>query len=517
MRKIITADCETDPFLYGREPKPFLWGMYDGINYNEFNQTKKFIDFIKEQPSSIIYAHNGGKYDWMFLTQYIKPGQEIKFINGRLSSFKINNVEFRDSYNLLPVPLSAYKKDDFDYSKLEKDVRHLHKKEISKYLKNDCIYLYEIVSQFIENYGLNLTLASSAMKFWKKTYNIEMHESSKDFYTEIAPFYYGGRCQAFKKGIFKQKIKCIDINSAYPYAMTHVHPWGSAYDVLESIPERGVEQCFIELTCESYGAFPRREKNGLRFPDGEKHTYFITGWEYLTALKTRTIENVEILKVLKFRESITFKDYVSHFFAEKKKHKNCNKALYLIAKLFLNSLYGKLAANPANYQYYEAIDKEYTLQFYKEFGMKPAVEYENCQIMARDLYEDEQIYYNIAAAASITGFVRAMLWDAINKTKGVIYCDTDSIICTGYSNTTLSDKLGDWDLEGEFDYGAVAGKKLYALCGKKDKIVSKGVKLTKKEVFSVANGKTVTYYKDSPTYNKKTKSWGFIKRDIKPT
>ena len=118
-REIAVADCETDPFKINRIPAPFVWGYYDGEIYKEFSTTKEFIEFVKNE-NKIIYAHNGGKFDWHFIKEYIEPEQKIMVINGRLASFKIGNCEFRDSYNLLPVPLSAYQKTEIDYNILDR-------------------------------------------------------------------------------------------------------------------------------------------------------------------------------------------------------------------------------------------------------------------------------------------------------------------------------------------------------------------------------------------------------------
>ena len=49
----------------------------------------------------------------------------------------------------------------------------LNKKEIKAYLKNDCVFLSEIVLKFIETYGTKISLASSALHFFKKLYHLK--------------------------------------------------------------------------------------------------------------------------------------------------------------------------------------------------------------------------------------------------------------------------------------------------------------------------------------------------------
>lgn len=53
---------------------------------------------------------------------------------------------------------------------------------ISDYLKDDCVYLGQMVIDFIETYGMNITQASAAMKFWAKLSDIKRLKSSKYYY-----------------------------------------------------------------------------------------------------------------------------------------------------------------------------------------------------------------------------------------------------------------------------------------------------------------------------------------------
>ena len=165
MKKIIIADCETDPFLHGRVPVPFLWGVYDGVNYEQFEKTEDFIRYITDI-DCICYAHNGGKFDWHFITEFIDYGTELLIINGRLSRFTIGECQFRDSYNILPVPLAQMQKTKIDYAIFEKAerVKPYNKKLIEDYLYDDCRFLFDYVMAFIDRYGLHLTQATASLK-----------------------------------------------------------------------------------------------------------------------------------------------------------------------------------------------------------------------------------------------------------------------------------------------------------------------------------------------------------------
>ena len=149
-----TADCETDPFKFGRVPSPFIWGLYrrernGEVFYREFQSGRHFADYIKKQ-GIIVYFHNGGKFDIHFLADYLNKHEKILMINSRLVRGRIGQAEVRDSYALMPFPLSSYKKDDIDYTKLEANVRHLHMPEIRAYLKADCEYLFDLIEAFFD-------------------------------------------------------------------------------------------------------------------------------------------------------------------------------------------------------------------------------------------------------------------------------------------------------------------------------------------------------------------------------
>lgn len=126
-------------------------------------------------------------------------------------------------------------------------------------------------------------------------------------------------------------------------------------------------------------------------------------------------------------------------------------------------------------------------------------------------------FYNVATAASITGFVRAFLMKSIQATQNPLYCDTDSIVCENASKLLIGDKLGEWKSEGTGNLGAIAGKKLYAFnIGKEWKIASKGCKLTKDQIFAIARGESITYEPIAPTFSIKSEP-RFIDRLIRAT
>lgn len=506
-RSIWVADSETEGFKYRRIPRPFIWGAYDGSTYREFNTTAEFLDFFREL-DVIVYAHNGGKFDWMYLLDELEPWEPIMVINGRLAKFKIGNCEFRDSYNILPMPLAAYKKDEIDYALFEPEERAKPENmiKIRDYLRSDCLYLYQLVSDFANNYGGGLTLAGSAMKQWQKIADRKAPSTSEDFYNTFSPYYYGGRVECFRLGIVSEPFKVIDINSAYPFAMKHNHAYGDAFTRTAELPKSRAytERSFIHLRGVSRGALPYRAADkSLEFPnDNEARDYHVTGWEFLAAIETRSLDDWEIISVTTFLDSINFVEYVDHFY-EMKSSAEKGSPEYIFAKLFLNSLYGKFGANPDKYDEYTVIRPQF-IDAANVDGYDFCADLGKYSLVSRPLSDERRRYYNLATAASVTGFVRAYLWRAIKDCKGVIYCDTDSIACADSGALALDpNELGAWDTEAVCDHGGVAGKKLYAFhtTAGKWKKASKGVRLSPEEILGIAAGKDAIYRPEAPSFS----------------
>ena len=250
MRPFSVLDSETDPFKFGRVPKPFVWGYYDGKSYSHFSHDllPEFIESIRHK-KIIIYAHNGGKFDYHFFLEYLAPYDTIKIINGRIAQFKIGQCEFRDSFNILPVKLGKMilvddygeeiKKQEFDYGLMEKEHRYAdgNYEKIVDYLRDDCVTLYQAIKQFQGAYGRHLTQAGAAMAQWKKISHLDVPKSTPEFFSQFKPFYYGGRVECFRKGIIDALISVFDINSAYPYAMLSHHPYGLDFVELSMLDE----------------------------------------------------------------------------------------------------------------------------------------------------------------------------------------------------------------------------------------------------------------------------------------
>lgn len=557
-KPILACDCETDPFKHERVPVPFVWGLYDGKNYYVFDRTEDFVAAIINK-DCIVYAHNGGKFDYMFLLEFIKE-TKAQIINGRIVSMMLGRAELRDSFSIIPEALKKLGgKKEIEYWKLEKEHREKHRDEILEYLYYDCKSLWEAVTRYRSIAGTNKTIASNALAF-AKSLGIDPGKTNYRFDSKYRVFYFGGRCECFQPGTH-QNIHLLDIHSAYPFAMTHDHAtgdnfmrWGS----LDNLSREQIQRSFITVECMSRGAFPLRTKEGLIFPH-EYNEYNVTGWEYLVAKEFGLIDNEKIQSVRVTGETINFTPYVNHWYKFKASYdKKTDPMNYTIGKIMMNSLYGKLSQNPARYYDYKIVaagthicHKPVALSDNDkvcskcgndmlDHGWMLHTEYKDHEIHRRESlwkyqfrdgieWKAKGLYNNVATGASITGFTRAHLLRAMCLLgwDNVIYCDTDGIVCKGsadLSRLPFSEALGDWEHENTAPLGHFAGKKLYGikLSGTDakgiplTKIASKGSRLAFNDLERIINGETITWRNDAPTFSIDG-SARFVTREIRAT
>lgn len=550
MRPISAIDCETDPFKVGRFPKPFVWGNFDERGYKYFRRFKPLLNWLeKPDDKRLVYAHNAGKFDFLFkeLIKEIPDFTMMKIIHGRLAQFKIRKLEFRDSYSAVPVALKEYKKDDIKYWKLEKKHRKKYWKEIIKYLKTDVVALHELMSARNEQYGPTLTLAGASLKAACKIHDIESPKSTYAYFKRLKPYYYGGRTQCHVRGIKKGPIFSVDINSAYPYAMGYDHPWGARFFKQKSkFPKNIPDRSFIEIDVECRGALPEGTlKFGTKFPDdGKRRILRISGWEYNTARKLKMLGKKPKIKTLyTFFEKQNFKKYIKHFYnIRKSAAKGSPEKIF--GKLFMNSLYGRMGLAGNEYKQYMIAPFRARKKMFKEGWHQGEETVDERVIYFRDEPRERWRFHDVAVAASVTGFVRAMLVQAMAllRKKGflIYYCDTDGIHCfhpklkpkaaEKLLKRTLKfdDELGNWKLDAVFTRMSYGGKKLYAgnlrrdFWEKKDgklvkaKKAHKGAILTREQIEKIARGGTVIYERESPSMGILTGS-RFIRRKIKAT
>lgn len=533
MKPFAVFDIETDPFKAGRFPQPFMCGFYDGKTttlYHGPECVKRAFKTMRKY-DGYVYAHNGGKFDFKYLLPFIPKTSTLFTIKGRIAKIAFGEVEFRDSYLVLPVPLKAYGKLSIDYRHLESAVRHKHLDEIKTYLKADLHYLYEMIQEFVADYGFGLTMAGRTFAQLKEKFDIVPPKTDEHYDTCFREFYYGGRVQFFELGKIHGKFRVYDINSAYPAAMVAEHVFGTVFLTTTKLPRETsiLNTCFIKFRGSCKGGLPWHAEDGSLSFAPHEGTFAVTGWELAAAkrLGLVTIKEVEICH--RPLELKSFRRYVEYFYRQKRAAKK-GSSEELFAKLFLNSCYGRFALNPREFRdvcmtRYDEEPKE-NVRYYQADpeGDDPpwtlANDFESCglSIWEKPARVAHNAFFNVATAASITGKVRAFLLESLASVKRPVYCDTDCIICERADGLRIGGDLGDWKEEGELERDSlwIAGKKLYAglLTGGKWKTACKGVRLSPEDIIRVAEGTDVTSTLDAPTFSLLTGE-GFVTRTVR--
>jgi hypothetical protein len=238
-RMIGIIDMETDPFdnILMTKVEPFHCTIYfEDEEYRQFwsddaeELFKDITAYLKMKPKSILYAHNGGKFDFKFMAALL-DGRMI-FNNGRIYQCFLKNLghELRDSWPLLPAPLTSLHKEQFDYTKMLKDNRWHYRAEIERYCLSDCVHLMAFIKRAHAKWGPKvLTIGQVAWKELSKVCAIQRITTPTD--KKLRPYFHGGFCGLLGgPGRFKGYFKVWDVNSMYPYVMSNYkHPVGRKY------------------------------------------------------------------------------------------------------------------------------------------------------------------------------------------------------------------------------------------------------------------------------------------------
>lgn len=502
--KAAVFDSETDPFDHhapNERIEPFCWGLMTVDDY--WCDFQDWQGWTKEAPGSImqsfvdkleqldqphiIWAHNGGKFDFTFLIPWL---EDIHIINGRIAEARIGHHLLRDSFLLFPESLGrSGDKDKFDYRKMYKNRRNDHKPEILSYLKQDCrALLHSYILRFVSEFGVHITMPTAAwkemmavMKNGDPDFEIEKMSEGEDAATR--KWYAGGRVECFEWGILetKTRFQVFDINGAYAGAMRNLeHPIGRSRTLGNSLDK---PYDFATITADSDGALFLRQRDDmdtlgylhpgqLRFPSHRNERFFATRHEIEAGLETGRLKIRKVHGTRFYPERTNFAPFIDHFnglrAGAKAKMKELGKEhpdynLWDIRNLFYkrvqNGTYGKTAQDPREWKDFQILPVGTDIPE----GWSLASVAQDYIFVCCPSEISQHSFYNVACGASITGAVRATLFRGLCAASRPVYCDTDSIICEDYRGPVDDTVLGAMKLEGDGDLLAIAGKKMYAL------------------------------------------------------
>ena len=393
-------------------------------------------------------------------------------------------VIFYDSLKKLPFKVSeisrAFKLKDsklsIDYD-APRPIGHELTPEEREYIVNDCrIVAAALQIQFAE--GLKrMTNASDAFNYYKTVIGAKNFERwfpvfPVDLDTDIRKAYKGGFVYLKPEHKNARGLKGItlDVNSLYSWALRYCNlPYG--YPVyFEGDPDwddPDFPLFIVKLEC-MFDVKPEhlptiQLKGSSRFIQTEYVTSskIKIGGEYVDEMVTLTLTSVDLRLFLdhynvrnlryisgfKFRQSNElFVEYVDYWSEVKAREKGAKRQL---AKLMLNSLYGRFAVNPHRAQ------------------KVPDMDADGVVVYPSDLEEEEltePIY--TALASFVTAYAREKTIRSAQRVYDrFIYADTDSLHLIGYEIPDGIEvhptKLGAWKHEGSFDDSVYIRAKTY--------------------------------------------------------
>lgn len=481
--KICTFDIEAFNWIDFQ-----MLGFYDGNKYYHFDSVEDFMNhFITRKYAGYhCFAHNFGGYDFNFIMDYIIKnknkynckavpiGSNIGFLSVKKNNHKKRTWHFNDSYLLLKHSLDdltktfnvQHKKMDMDRNNLEKYDRN----KVAEYMKYDTIGLYEVLIKFKEWIGkykvpIQPTIAKQSLEMWKKTLRRPVICLSDDAEEFVRKAYHGGRNEIFKMKTY-DNVYTYDFNSLYPSIMLDsLMPTGKpVYTKVYKDDSLGFFKAKIKIPDMYIPPLPIHRNMKLIYPVGIiEGVYSTNELNYAIDLGCE----VDVEEGYTFSSDYIFKEYIEHLYGLKVNAKD--KVTKLIAKLLMNSLYGKFAQKRIQeYIIYKSGFKEpkdfNSLIFWKpELSLFKKEKHSNANFIIPSL------------SATITANAGIKLHKAFKKLKeqNIYYTDTDSIITTKRMKT--SNKIGELKEEMNGDGAIFLLPKLYAIkMGDEVKIKAKG-------------------------------------------
>lgn len=499
-RKKFSCDFETTTKL--DDCRVWAYGymeLYNQKNFKIGNSLDEFMIWVKKSQADL-YFHNlrfDGEFivNWLLKNGFKWTKQEdaqpntfsttisgmgqwyvIDICYGYKGKNKIHTVIY-DSLKKLPFPVKKIAKDfkltilkgDIDYH-TERPIGHIITEEEHAYIKNDIQIICEALEiQF--NQGLDkMTNGSDSLAGFKNTISKKNFDRLFPVFSipmdkELRYAYRGGFTWMNERYLGKvvHAGLVFDVNSLYPSVMYDKPlPYGTPlrfygkYEKDEQYPLFIQHiRCGFELK-EGFIPTIQVKKQRLWFKGNEylKNSkgrddvdLYLTNMDLELLFKHYDVYEIEYVAGWKFKQATgLFKDFIDKWTYIKMTSEGAVRAL---AKLMLNSLYGKFASNP---------DVTGKVPYLKEDG--------SCGFRVGDEDFKDPIYTPMGVfitswARHITISTAQLCYDRI------IYCDTDSIHLEGTDiPNAIADKiddkaLGKWAHETTFKNGKYLRQKTY--------------------------------------------------------
>lgn len=450
----------------------------------------------------VLYAHNGGGWDWLSLAHYLltdgkRKRQSIsaacacsKMITMSVIYENQFTISLCDSLQLLRSKLADLARKFGVQQKIDlgdllpHQIWEQNKALFVEYHRRDTESLLCVLESALELIRERIakidtfafTIGSTAMKVWKtiglaEPIRIPEDPKLKEFLREG---YRGGRVEVFQPGYY-EKVKVYDVNSLYPYAMLTTEVPISDRGVWVDFFDPSLPGCYtIEFEQRNKSIPAVLLERGLGVYSGIG-TFYTPEIALLKEVDPTC--RVKVKKGFKFydRERV-FSDYVNRIYAVRLS--DPDGPLSLLGKFLLNSLYGKLGQNSKRVSIVAYDPEDFDAMYNAVKGDAKITPLNEALGVFKAETERDCKFEHVGIAAMITSAARVILYRGMLSAgiENVVYCDTDSVHSLCNINLKLvSDRIGDFKVEFEGE-GCYVGKKLYALRkGEKVKIRAKGV------------------------------------------
>ena len=396
--KRFTADFETSTWIPD-ETYVWAWSLCDIENPENVdigNSIESFFERIQKESNPYIYFHNL-KFDGEFILFYLlKNGYEwVESREKRNKTFstlisdmglfysievffevgkKVKKVTFIDSLKIINQTVESMPKTfkleenklEIDYN-LPREKGHELTEDEKAYVKNDVVIVAKALS-YLFNMGLTkMTAGSNALSEYKEITRLNRFRSlykplNYDIDKDIRRAYRGGF--TYLNPIYKNKTvasgEVLDVNSLYPSVMyKEILPFGEPFFYIGKYQEDKVYPLYIQrLTCSfriKEGKIPTIQIKHSRFVDNEYLTdsgnepvaLTLTSVDLKLFLEQYDVWDLNYESGWKFKGMRgLFTTYIDKWIGIKNEATiSGNKGMRQVAKIMLNSLYGKFATS----------------------------------------------------------------------------------------------------------------------------------------------------------------------------
>ena len=396
--KRFTADFETATWVPDKT-WVWAWSLCDIENPENVecgNNIETFFERIKKEANPYIYFHNL-KFDGEFILYYLmthdfeyvesqeKRNKTFSTLISDMGLFysievyfevgkKTKKVTFIDSLKIINQTVESMPKTfkieenklEIDYN-LPREVGHILTSEEEAYVKNDVVIVAKALKYLFDMGLTKMTAGSNALAEYKEIMRLNRFRSfykplNYEIDKDIRRAYRGGF--TYLNPFYKNKsVGCgevLDVNSLYPSVMyKEILPFGEPFFYKGEYVEDKVYPLYIQrLTCSfkiKNGKIPTIQIKHSRFIDNE---YLTDSGEEPVALTLTSVDLKLFLEQydvwdLNYESGWKFKgmrglftEYIDKWIKVKNEATiSGNKGMRQVAKIMLNSLYGKFATS----------------------------------------------------------------------------------------------------------------------------------------------------------------------------